>query len=125
MPPQEESHRLQKAVLWAKAGTDDYGQHTVGDPVEIDVRWNARRRETADPKGNPLVLDADAVVDRVIAVGSRMWLGELADWLGTGSGADDEEIMEVMTYSETPDVKNRFSTRTVGLAHFRGSMSDA
>ncbi len=44
-----------------------------------------------------------------------MWLGELADWYGTGSVDTDDELMEVKTFSQTPDLKARVVYRTVGL----------
>lgn len=119
MPPPEEAYLLQKAVLWKAIGTDDYGQVLVDDPVEIDVRWITNRREAIDPKGNTVVLDATAVVNCVIPVGSQMALGRISRWPGTDRNVDDNELMQVMTYREVPDLKNRTFRRTVGLMRFR------
>ena len=119
MPTPELSHRLQKAVLWQKTGIDRYGQPTVGAPVEIFVRWNDVRREVLDKEGNTIALDATAVVAQTIEVGSRMWLGALANWVGTGSVGNEDDVCYVKTYNETPDLKNRIAMRTVGLMRYK------
>ena len=117
MPSPEVDNRYQKAVLFPLVGPDSFGKPTVGPPCEVDVRWNTGRRVILDGKGGEIVLDATAVVLQRIAVGSRMWLGELWEWLGTGSSAvsQDQELCEVKVYNEVPDVKGRFSQKSVGL----------
>jgi uncharacterized delta-60 repeat protein len=122
MPVVETSRRQQKAVLWAASRHDEFGQPTVDSPAEVDVRWNTNRRESLDAQGNVIALDADAVVDRRIAVGSIMWLGKLVDWYSTDVNNNDSELMQVKTYSETPDLKNRFARRTVGLMRHRDEL---
>lgn len=113
MPHQELAYRKQKAVLWPLEGTDGYGQPVVSDAaVELDVRWVAKRSEVLDPQGRTIAVDATAVVDREIAVGSSMWLGELAAF---DPDDEDNDVMEVKAYNETPDIKNRVARRTVGL----------
>jgi hypothetical protein len=117
MPFQEVAFLEQTALLWAASGVDRYGQVTVLPPVEIPVRWLTKRREVLDAKGNTIALDAQAVVRQRIAVGSHLWLGNLVQWYGTGTGSSlaDEELMEVKTYDETPDLKDRGVFRIVGL----------
>lgn len=122
MPAPETSHRFQPAVLWPVIGFDSYGQFTVGPPEEIRVRWTNSRQETLDPKGNVIALDATAVVDMEIGVGSKMWLGELSAWYGTGSGVQQDGLMEVKTISIAPDVKNRFVMRTLGLMLYKDDL---
>ena len=86
-------------------------------PQEIPVRWNITRTVAQDPQGNNIMLDAQVIVARKIEPGSRMWLGTLAEWVGTGtgSGASDEELHEVKTISETEDIKGRNIRRELGL----------
>ena len=115
MPAPEQVDRDQKAVLWPAQGYDNYGRPTVGPPTQVAVRWLTKRSRVLDRQGNSISLDASAVVGQRILVGSRMWLGSLEDWLGIGSGCSDDELMEVKTYGETPDIKNRFTQKTVGL----------
>lgn len=123
MPAQELSHLYQAAVLWPRTplssttrGSDAYGQPTLDTAVEIRVRWDDTKREVLDAQGNRVVVDATALVDRTIAVGSEMWLGPLSDWVGTAVGQDDDtEVMLVKTFNAVPDVRNRYVTREVGL----------
>lgn len=133
MPHPETAYRTQKALLWPASGFDAYGQPKVGEPVELLVRWNAKRREATDPQGNSIMLDATVVVDREVAVGGTMWLAAdqspgsgtaLSQWYGTGSGDVDDEVMRVAIYSETPDLKGRVARRTVGLQRFRDTLPE-
>lgn len=119
MPSLERRHRYQAAVLWAKSGDDVNAEPTFSAAIEIRVRWVKGRVETVNAQGNTISLDAQVVVDREIKVGSKMWLGPLADWYGTGSAGPDTEVLWVVNYHETPDVKARFAERSVDLSRFR------
>src|SRR5438045_7940552 len=101
MPSPELSHLYQAAVLWnrttAQYGSDGYGQPLMdGVPVEIRCRWDDTKRECLDPEGNRIAVDATALVDRDIAIGSEMSLGNLSDWVGTGLGQDDDTLVMVV-----------------------------
>ena len=110
MPAIESADRKQKAVLWAATGVDDYGEHKVSAAVEIRVRWEEKRREGVNPNGNTIAVEATVVVDRVIAIGSIMWLGKKADL------ADPPvNLKQVMGRGEIPDTKGRKTRRTVLL----------
>ena len=122
MPAMETSFRRQKATLWAKVGVDAYNEPTVSAPVVIKVRWVWVKKQVTDAEGNKRAIDATAVVNRDIATGSIMWLGELDDWVGTGSGGNDDELMEVVSYDETEDIKARNKRRTVTLAFYRDAL---
>lgn len=119
MPAPETAHLNQDAVLWAANGVDNYGEKTVGSPVEIRVRWNAKRMETVDSKGSPMALDALAVVDRDVIDGSILWLGTLDDWYGTGSAGVGVGLHQVVTIETIRDVKGRATRRTVGLMRYK------
>jgi hypothetical protein len=84
VPPLETTELDQKAVLMPYLRNDRYGNSIVGPAIEIDVKWNYAQRQALDPNGNVIALEATVIVDRKISLGSRMWLGELADFLGTG-----------------------------------------
>lgn len=126
MPAPETTGRLQTMVLWEAHGTDDYGQIAVLPPIELFVRWNTKRTESLDPLGNTVALDAVVIVDRKVTIGSIVWLGELADWLGTGSGSgmNDSELHEVITYSETPDIRSRVRRRELGLRRYKDALPE-
>lgn len=122
MPDHERRDLYQIAVLWSKVRNDRHGAPVVGAPVEIPVRWNDKRRESTDKDSAVISVDATVVVERQIAVGSNMWLGELEDWLGTGSGSGDavtDDVMQVISYNETLDIKGRCSRREVSLMRFK------
>jgi hypothetical protein len=127
MPAPETNARHQKAVLWPFTGTyDDYGQPVVGEPEEVVVRWNTGRAEALDPLGNTIALDAEVVVNQRVEVGGNMALGELSAWeeVGTGDTGSIGELMQVLTYNETPDLKGRAVRRTVGLKRFRDALPE-
>lgn len=115
----------QKAVLWSKSGTDRYGDPLRGSPSEISVRWVVTHRQASDPQGNPITIDAQVSTSQDIVVGSVMWLGELADWYGSGSGGVDDEVMEVVTRNRVPDLKGRVTRYEYGLAKYRDTLPTA
>ena len=119
MPALETRDRKQDAVLWQRSGYDKHGQATVEQPVALKVRWEDKFVEVLDPKGNTIGVDATAVVDRNVSVGSIMWLGCL-DKLGPG--ASPQGLMEVKAFNSTPDIRNRAQRRTVGLMRFRDKL---
>ncbi len=119
MPSVGYRYRYQAALLWARTGTDNLGRHTVAaTPVEIRVRLNDTQAETTDGKGDTILLDATATVDRNIEVGSRLALGTLLTWDEAGSAARDSGLYEVKTYNQTGDRRNRGQYREVGLMRF-------
>ncbi len=131
MPAPELSHQYQAAVYWAMTAnsSDGYGQPTLDAPEEIRCRWDDTKRDVLDAQGMRVAVDATAYVDREITVGSELWLGQLDDWLGTGDGPgldDPVDVMVVKTYNATPDVRNRYVTRVIGMmkkANTRNALS--
>lgn len=125
MPPLEEVDCWDTAVLWpATGGYDAQGQPILGPPQELaypnGVRWLNKFAYVKDPHGNLIGVDATAVVLMDIPVHSRMWLGQLADWYGTGSADTlDTNLMTVAAFNATPDTQRRFFRRTVGLMRLR------
>lgn len=126
MPAPELSHLYETAVLWPNTGIDRYGQPTLGTPEEIRVRWDDSEKRSLDPQGNRISVDATAIVDRDISVHSEMWLGKLDEWVGTGTGQDDETVvMTVKTFNRTPDVRGRYTARKVGMLKKASSRSSS
>src|SRR5262245_35698622 len=119
MPGAERRDQPQPAVLLRKLGVDEANEPVLADAEEILVRCIKGRAQVPDPQGTLITLDARALVTEEIAIGSLLWLGELADWLGTGSVAVNTELHEVVTYTETNDLKGRHTTRRLGLRKFR------
>ena len=129
MPPLETAWRYQKAVLWpaltlrGRTLTDKNGQARVNltSPVTLAVRWEDDYRDVLDPQGNTVALSATVVVAQDVVIGSRMWQGELTDWLGTGSGDDAADVMIVVTKSVAKDVKGKNIRRELGLMRYGDS----
>ena len=121
MPALESLDRKQKAAYWeaytAANQLDNYGQRNVKSPVELKVRWVEGQREMLDAQGNSIAVDATAVVDRVIPLGSILWLGALADVPNPIT-----QLHEVISRENTPDIKGRNMRRTVGLKRFRDAL---
>lgn len=122
----------QRAVLWpvqrradGEVRHDQFGNVMVEDtPIEIPVRWLTTRTDRRDADGTAIALDASAVVDREITVGSRMALGDFEELglLGTALAAGVAELMVVVSYDEAPDIRNRACHREVGLAKHRDTI---
>ncbi len=126
MPPMEQAGRNQTAVLWEFQSYGPDGQPRVSStPVELEVKWNDVRNQRLDKDGNTVGLDATVVVDRFIPIGSAIWLGELADWYGTGSNVVlNPDIMEVKTYNAGQDMKGRDTYYTIGLMRSKSLLPD-
>lgn len=121
--PIETEGRTETAVLWAATGFDRQGEVTVGSPVEICVRWEQVRMVVQDPIQDTVVIEAMVKVDRVIKERSRMWLGELDDWYGSGSSGQDNGLMEVVGINYIRDAKGRVVAREAMLKRFRNSVT--
>ena len=109
----ETDYRTQKATYWAKAGDNDYGEPTVSAGIEISVRWEQSKEDGLGNQSNSIPYDASVVVDRVIAVGSIMWLGKLLDLPTTTT-----DLFQVADYDEIPDIKGRKYRRVLKLLRY-------
>lgn len=128
MPSLESMDRYQDAVLWPVAGEDLYGEALAGDPVPLKVRWTWARRNMTGPDGDNVAVDAVVVVDRRIDVDSLMWLGGVLDLPpGTDWAGESEEVLRVVAYEETVDLKGRAGNtyREVGLARHKDALDEA
>lgn len=105
-----------RAVLWAASSVvNQYGQYIVSPtPVELKVRWVAKQSSMLDHQGNTVAVDATAIVDQDVTLGSIMWLGGLRD-LPTPTNVPTSGLMVVKMFNKTGDLKNRNFRRKVGL----------
>lgn len=106
------------AVLWPFARYDSYGNPTVGSPVEIRCSWEWRRHEVTDSEGNSIMVDAAVFVDRDIAIGSRMWLGRLADVAQATTN-----VADVRWFDKQPSMRKGVHVREVKLIRSASSGS--
>lgn len=131
MPDIEDCDREQDAVLWEASGFGQYGRPTVKEPVELlayrgeGVRWVEDRSQTTDAFGNAVTVDATVVVGRDIPVGSNLYLGTLEDYLVLGTSGDREALVEVVSFTRTPDLKSRSFRRECKVRYFREAVADA
>lgn len=118
MPSIEADELDQVAVLWEYESQTRKGETKVSSPVEVDVRWITGSRQVTNSQGRPISVDAQAVVDRDMTVGSILWLGSLADY--HRDPADEQRLMEVASFRNVPDLKNREDRKSVGLTFYKG-----
>jgi hypothetical protein len=117
-PPLETADLDRTAVYLAFTGQGRY-EPTFAAAVEIPVRWVTGRTEARGPDGGTVSLDAAIATDRTLAIGSKVWLGELADWTGTGSNDEDAEIHRVATDRTAKDIKGVQTRYEFGLQKWR------
>ena len=108
----------QRAVLWAFSRRDRNGEPKVSAAVEIAARWEEDLSQSIQADGSPIAINATVDVDRDIAVGSIMWLGELADLpVGVSTG-----LFEVMGFNKIPDYRGKNFSRSVQIRKWRSSL---
>jgi hypothetical protein len=112
--------RKQKAVLWPRIGTDKNGPTVDSTAVPLDVRWDGSSKVSRLPDGSPITIDATVIVDRDIAIGSKMWQGDVAE-LNAGQ-IPPRDVFQVVMFNSTPTVKGRRVYREVQLVRSRDTL---
>ena len=113
----EQADLHQKAVLWRAHGSDDYGQLKIDLPVEIDVRWEKGTRENLDSTTSSSSVTGRVFVAVEIPLKSILWLGKLVDL-----PSPKRDLVQVVDYSEIPDVKNRHARREVSVIAYNETL---
>lgn len=116
MPAMELINRHQRAQLWRKVGVDEYNNTRVSAREELVVRWENKRIQTLDPKGQPIDIDAIVHSTCTIEDGSIMWEGCADDLPEDTSNIDN--LMEVVAFNHTPDIKGRVIRKTYALKRY-------
>ena len=112
----------QPAVLWPAGPTNEFGQVVPGSPTSIRVRISGLPESLSGKSdGESVTQTITAIVDRKIAVGSLMQMGEYSDIVGTGTGSDASLLLEVKSYEEVRNTRGRNPVRTVTLARYKAS----
>lgn len=123
MPPLEEMDRDETAVLWKYKGKDNFNNIIVHQPVEIQTRWEQVQEGTFGPQTRPVDYDVTVELDdNTIPEDSLFWLGELADWPGTGTANQDEEVFYLHRIEFLKDLKGRVTNYYGRLKKFMGSI---
>jgi hypothetical protein len=117
MPPIEEQFRDQMATLWEVSGVDDYGRHTVREPVEIKVRWVGNKAASGGKQDELESESVTVLVTRSIRLGSIVRLGPLNELPEELDG-----LFVVRTYADNPDIKGRSFNRAMTVQRFRNAL---
>jgi hypothetical protein len=118
MPAPEEIGRIQRALLWAAVGSDKYGEPRVSAAREIMVHWVETDSAGAGSEGGTNPYDATVIVGEPIGLNSLMWKGALEDW----DPSVPQRLMQVIRYTETPDIKGRKYARAVNLRRYTNKL---
>jgi hypothetical protein len=108
-----------KAVLWVKAGVDDYNQVTVSSPVEIDVEWPTLTRVSGESQNSNESKPDTIITNSSMVLGSILWRGNLRD---LPSPAVNLELYQITTSSVTPDIKQRARRYSSNLTRFTDTL---
>ena len=113
MPALEDQFRYQKITVLQAAGFDAYGKRTVSAAKGMRARWNQRKREGYDVAGHLITIEGDLVVGQDVPIGSIVWLGDVDDYTATSG-----DLMVVVGFDSTPDLKARWNFRIAQLARY-------
>lgn len=117
MPALSAWSRRHKAVLWLFNGTygaDGLPNHDA--PISIRVRWDDTSRIVRGPNGEPIVIDATAVMGQAPVKQSLLWFATdqtpeseeaLDQWYSLGSASSQTGLMVVVMDKSGLDVKSR------------------
>lgn len=111
-----ESEKNQTVVYWAFTGNyDGVGSPITSDtPVELPVRREEYEAEQLSEATNPTAKPITLFTDRLLAIGSLVWLGELSD-LPEDETLVEEEFYRVVDNSTVPDLRARYAEYTAVL----------
>jgi len=103
----------QKAVYWPPQERDEFGQKSLGDPVELDCRWDDEQEEQVDAEGNKFISRAQVMVDRDLSKGGLLLLATIED-VNTEDFPDNPKqagAVEVRTMKRHPTIDAKDTVR--------------
>jgi hypothetical protein len=108
---------LHYGVMWSVQGADSFGVPRVSAPVEFRCRWQLGKGVANSSSSNVHNLVGKAAVDQVIPLEVIVWKGRLEDLPST-----PENLMEVVGYKESEDIKCENVRRTIMLSAWNGRL---
>lgn len=118
--PQPETHGVGGyAVLWDAIGFDQNGEVVVGTEREIKVSVVKTMKESKSPFSSTARTMTTLQVNESISLGSKIWLGQLDEWYGTGTGSGESvainQVLIVIGARTKPDIKGRMTRYEIDL----------
>lgn len=96
----------QRALYWAPASVDTYGQKTYGDPQEILCRWESSTEVMYTSAGEEIHPTEYLLVDRDLQEGGLVWEGTLTRWDDSVSITPEVDgVFVIYRFDKTPDKK--------------------
>ena len=96
----------QKAVYWAPATADKYGNTAYAAAVELDVRWEECSEEVFDSEGQKIMAKHHLWTEVVVEEGGLVWKGTLAAWGSTPTPTPvTENVSRIAKYQCTGNRK--------------------
>lgn len=83
-----------KAVYWEPRRTNEYGEDSYLNPVEIDCRWDESRTSGFDANGTAVVFNSQVMVDRDIAPGGLLRKGSISELNGANPPDDALRVLK-------------------------------
>lgn len=105
----------QTAVYWPFTSIDQFGDKSVGSPVEIKVRWEDKSEEFLGPEGENQISNAIVYVDRDTPTGGILMLGTASDITDAVNIKENSGAWEIRRFDKLPNLKATEFLRTVFL----------
>lgn len=106
----------QSAVYWPPSGElTKFGVPILGDPVELDVRWEDAVEEVITAEGTTRMSKAKAIVDRDMLVGGVLMLGDLESTTDLEDPKENDDSGEILRFEKMPNFDGDEFLRTVYL----------
>lgn len=123
VPSLESIALTDRAVLWAAAPSDRYGETRVHVATEIASRWASGDAWGAARDGDGVALTATVHVEEAVPLGSLLWKGTLADW-AADPAAGGARLVQVKAVNEVSDLKGREAGRTLTVTKFAATLPE-
>jgi hypothetical protein len=98
----------QQATYWAQSTPDGFGGKSFASPMLIRCRWEDKSELFVDSQGNEVKSTSIVMVDRDLAIGGYLALGESENAIPTGSH-------EIRGFDKIPDVGGKKFVRKAYL----------
>ena len=99
--------RTMSAVYWKFISTNSYGGAILDTPIEIKCRWQDVSIEFIAPGGDTRISRSVVFPDRILVIGSYLWLGKLTEGLLIEEPLKDKTVFPIIQFQDIPDFKEK------------------